>query len=115
MFFSHKYFKFARLYIEVGCEDAATTALVYGAVTQGIAYLIEILDNISHVEISRFSDINVSSNFISRKSKAEGKITLYIRVFSAFRVIIHLIKTYFIYKTNKDTLTEVKNGKNISK
>lgn len=108
------HFKFARLNIEIGCEDAAKTALVYGAVTQGVAYLLEILDNISNVEISRFSDINVSSNFISRKSKAECKITLYIRVFSALAVLIHLIKTYFTYTTHKEKLMEVKNGKNIS-
>ncbi len=108
------HFKFARLNIEVGCEDAAKTALVYGAVTQGVVYLLEILDNMSNVEISRFSDINISSNFISRKSKAECKITLYIRVFSALLVLIHLIKTYFTYNSHKSTLTEVKNGKNIS-
>ena len=95
------HFKFARLYIEVGCEDAAKTALVYGAVTQGVAYLLEILDNISNVEISRFSDVNVTSNFISTKSKAECKITLYIRVFSALLVLINLIKTYFTYNSKK--------------
>ena len=108
------HFKFARLNIEVGCEDAAKTALAYGAVVQGVAYILEILESVSNVEISRFSHVNVSSNFISRQSKAECKITLYIRVFSALGVLIHLIKTYFTYNSHKDKLTEVKNGKNIS-
>ena len=108
------HFKFARLNIEVGCSDAAKTAIVYGTVVQSVAYLIEILSNISNVEISRFSDINVTSNFISQKSRAEGKITLYIRVFSAFTVLLHLLKTYFIYGSARDKLTEDKNGKDKS-
>lgn len=108
------HFKFARLNIEVGCSDAAKTALVYGAVVQSVAYLMEILESISNVEISRFSQINVNSNFISQKSRAEGKITLYLRVFSAFKILIHLLKTYFTYKSAKDKLSEDKNGKNIS-
>ncbi len=108
------HFKFARLNIEVGCSDAAKTALVYGTVVQGVAYLVEYLDTISNVEISRFSQINVCSNFISQKSHAEGKITLYIRVFSAFKILIHALKTYFTYKSTKDILSEDKNGKNIS-
>jgi len=109
------HFKFAKLNIEVGCSDASKTAIVYGTVVQGVAYLIEILDNISNVEISRFSNINVTSNFISQKSRAESKITLYIRVFSALKILIHLLKTYFIYKFTKDRLSEDKNGKNNSK
>ena len=108
------HFKFARLNIEVGCSDAAKTALVYGTVVQGVAYLMEFLDSISNMEISRFSKINVNSNFISQKSRAEGKITLYLRVFSAFKILIHLLKTYFTYKSAKDKLSEDKNGKNIS-
>lgn len=109
------HFKFAKLNIEVGCSDAAKTALVYGTVVQSVAYLIEILDNISNVEISRFSKINVNSNFISQKSYADGKITLYVRVFSAFKILIHTLKTYFAYKSTKDKLSEDKNGKNNSK
>ncbi len=109
------HFKFARLNIEVGCSDAAKTALVYGTVVQGVAYLVEFLDSISNVEISRFSKVNVSSNFISQKSRAEGKITLYLRVFSAFKILIHTLKTYFTYKSAKDKLSEDKDGKNNSK
>ncbi|MBQ9744335.1 MAG: hypothetical protein IJW19_04330 [Clostridia bacterium] len=108
------HFKFAKLNIEVGCSDATKTALVYGATVQGVAYLVEILDNISNVEISRFSKINICSNFISQKSRAEAKITLYIRVFSAFKVLVHLLKTYFIYNNKKEKLSEDKNGKNES-
>ena len=71
------HFKFARLNIVVACEDATKTALLYGATVQSVAYLLEALDTVSNVEISRFSDININSNFISQKSSIEGKITLY--------------------------------------
>ena len=112
--FGGLHFKFARLNIVVACEDAAKTALAYGVTVQTVAYLIETLDSISNVEISRRSDINISSNFISQKSSIDGKITLYIRVFSALKILIALLKTYFIFKSKKE-ITEDKNGKNNTK
>lgn len=109
------HFKFARLNIVVACEDATKTALLYGATVQSVAYLLEALDTVSNVEISRFSDININSNFISQKSSIEGKITLYIRVFSGVKLLISLLKTYFIYKSKKQSLSEDENGKDNSK
>lgn len=108
------HFRFARLHIEVGCEDAAKTALVYGTVTQSVAYLVETLDNISNVEIASSSSIMVQSNFISRKSKAEAKIILYIRIISAIKLLFSALKAYLIFKFKKEQLTEEQNGKNKS-
>ena len=106
--------RFARLNVEIGCEDAAKTALVYGTVTQSVAYLIEYLDTISNVEISKLSQINIQSNFISRKSKAEAKIILYIRVISGIKLLFSALKAYLIFKFKKERLTEEQNGKNKS-
>ena len=91
-FLGKLHFKFIRLSIVVGCENAASTALLYGATTQGVAYLIEILDNISNVDISKRSEISVRSDFINQKSSIDGKIVLYISVAHILYVLIHFLK-----------------------
>ncbi|MGM9645176.1 MAG: DUF2953 domain-containing protein [Eubacteriales bacterium] len=94
-FFGYLHFKFIRLKITVGCEDAAKTAIAYGLTTQSVAYLIEILNNISNVDISKHSEIYVKSDFISQKSSFDGKVVLYIRVLPLFKVAFRAIKEFF--------------------
>ena len=93
-FLGKVHFKFVRLNVIVGCENAAATALLYGAASQGVAYLIETLDNISNVDISKRSEISVRSDFISQKSELNGKIELYISVVHMIYVIIHFLKKF---------------------
>ena len=93
-FLGKVHFKFVRLNVIVGCENAAATALLYGAASQGVAYLIETLDNISNVDISKRSEISVKSDFISQKSELNGKIVLYISVVHMIYVIIHFMKKF---------------------
>ncbi len=93
-FLGKVHFKFVRLNVIVGCENAAATALLYGAASQGVAYLIETLDNISNVDISKSSEISVKSDFISQKSELNGKIVLYISVVHMIYVIIHFMKKF---------------------
>lgn len=101
--FSRKlHFKFIKLRVVIGCDNAAKTALVYAGVNQGISYLIEILRNISNVDVSSRADISVNSDFISQKSEFEGKIELYMRVTSVIYVGFHAIKEYIKFKSNKE-------------
>lgn len=94
-FLGYLHFKFIRLKITVGCEDAAKTAIAYGLTTQGVSYILEILENISNVDISKHSEIYVRSDFISQKSSFDGKIVLYIRVVAALKVAFMAIKEFF--------------------
>lgn len=94
-FLGYLHFKFIRLKITVACSDAAKTALAYGAATQGVSYILEILNNISNVDIGKRSDIYVKSDFIGQKSSFDGKILLYIRVLPAIKVGIYALKEFF--------------------
>ncbi len=91
-FLGKLHFKFVKLNIVVAGENATSTALLYGAATQGVTYLIEILDNISNVDISKKSDISVRSDFVSQKSSFEGKIVLYISTVHIIYVGVHFLK-----------------------
>ena len=101
-FLNKLHFKFFELRANVACDNAAKTALAYAGVNQGISYIIEVLNNISNVEISSRSDICVNADFISQKSDFEGKIELYIRVFPAISVGLHAIKEYIKFKSTKE-------------
>ena len=91
-FLGKLHFKFVRLNIVVGGDNAASTALLYGAASQGVSYLIEILDNISNVDISKRSEISIKCDFINQKSSIDGKIMLYISVAHILYVLIHFLK-----------------------
>lgn len=92
-------FKFIKLKIIIGGENACATALLYGGVSQGVAYLVEALDNISKVKVENSSDIVIESDFIGQKSEFECKIELYMRVISIISVGIHALKEYIKSRT----------------
>ena len=101
-FLNKLHFKFIRLKIKVSCENAASTALAYSGATQGVAYIIEILDNISNVDISSRSDISVDADFLSLESELQGKIELYIRVLPLAYVGICSLADYIKFKSTKE-------------
>lgn len=101
-FLGKLHFKLMKLNIVVAGSNAAATALLYGAATQGVAYLIEILDTISNVDVSKKSEISVKSDFISQKSFFEGKIVLYISVVHIIYVGLHFLKKLIKFKINTE-------------
>lgn len=105
-FFGKLHIKFTRLYAEISCDDASKTALVYGSVTQCVAYAIEFLDSISNVDKSH-SDIDIRANFISQKSWIDMKCELYARTFFAIPLIIKGTSAMFKYKIIKEKILEV--------
>ena len=101
-FLGKLHFKFLKLRINISCDNAAKTALLYAGANQGVAYIIEVLRNISNVDVSSHSDIFVGADFISQKSEFEGKIELYIRVLPLLSVGLHAITEYAKFKSTKE-------------
>ena len=101
-FLGKLHFRFIVLRVNVATENAATTALLYGAVNQGISYLLETLKTISKVDVTKNSDISVNADFLSQKSDFKAKIVLYLHFASLLYVGIHAIITYFKFKSTKE-------------
>ena len=101
-FLGKLHFKFLKLRINIACDNAAKTALLYAGANQGVAYIIEILRNISNVDVSSRSDVFVGADFISQKSEFEGKIELYIRVLPLISVGLHAFTEYTKFKSAKE-------------
>lgn len=101
-FFKKLHFKFIKLRIVIASDNAAKTALMYGGVTQGVSYILELLRSVSTVEIDKSSDISVTTDFLSQKSEFEGTVELYVRVFPVLVIGLDTIKNYIKYKSKTE-------------
>lgn len=78
----------SRLHIVVATEDAADTAIAYGALTQAINLLFPMLDGIKTFKhLPRGKELSVQADFLSDTSKIDADVELYIRVGSALKAV----------------------------
>ncbi len=82
-----------KLYVKIATDDAAKTAVIYGVASQTVAYIIEILSNITNVDVKRKNSIQVIPDFLSEKSEAKINITLGLRGWHA----LSLATKFFTY------------------
>lgn len=97
-FFGHLRIEVARLNISVAAEDAAKTAVMYGCICQGVAYIVELLDMCGNLRRNRGTQISVAPDFTSEKITADIHIALSITVAQALGV---LLRTGFAYIKSK--------------
>lgn len=93
-----------KFHIQVASEDAAKTALLYGAVSQATAYITEILRNTVHYRESNFTSILVESDFLSEKTKTDIEIEVNLRVWHILAIFLSVLKTYFSKNSAKNIL-----------
>ncbi|MCQ2456944.1 MAG: hypothetical protein MJ096_06275 [Clostridia bacterium] len=79
------------LNVSVGGKDAAAAAVTYGAVTQGVSYLIELLDCNTKLKIPDPEKTSVRCDFTSEKFGLDADLMLKIRVFSALKTVIQIL------------------------
>lgn len=94
-FGKHLRIKVRRLVVVVGSEDAATTAVTYGAVCGAVQCFMELIDNCLDVRFPKSSEIKVIPDFTADKSSAEIDITFSFRVWQIFDMLIRTGIAYF--------------------
>ena len=77
----------ARLHIRVATGDAASTAVLYGAVSGTLACLLAALERVTKLKAVE-PDIAVIADYLSERSSADVKLVFSIRVWSAFTLLI---------------------------
>ncbi len=81
---SHARVRIIRLAVTVASPDAAQTALLYGAVSAAVAFLLESLEQFSHLKVASGAPVGVQADFTGEHCSVD----LYLR----FRLrIVHLI------------------------
>ncbi|MEE0968777.1 MAG: S-layer homology domain-containing protein, partial [Clostridia bacterium] len=66
-FLGHLRIDMTRIVINVGTDDAAKTAILFGAVNQGVLALLEILNKVTNVKRSGSSVVAVHPDYLSEK------------------------------------------------
>lgn len=97
-----KYFRLDvhRLRITVATGDAAETAILYGVVSQSLAYLLAILDRHTNLCPSHHAEIGVYADFIGQKSTADCNLTFSLRVYQLIHLGLRFARV-FLTKKNK--------------
>ena len=81
---SHARVKVYRLAVTVASSDAAKTALLYGAISSAVAFLLETLEQFSNLKIASGAPVGVQADFTEDKCHVDLHVRFHLRV-------IHLI------------------------
>lgn len=76
-----------RIHITVASDDAAATAIMYGAVSQGVGVLVDFLDKIFNIKPDKNKDIQVYADFLSEKPHVDIKVAASLRVWHVFDML----------------------------
>ena len=71
--------KIHSLHIKVATGDAAKTAIRYGYISQGTAYLLALLEQTTHLHRSAYKNTSVDADFLASSTKASAHVTIAIR------------------------------------
>ena len=94
----HLHIKLTRLRLTVGTDDAAKTAVLYGLVSQSVAYILEILSRVVNLKYTSDSDVQVNADFLSEKFAADVKIAISMRVWLLFDIALCAAYRYLVKK-----------------
>lgn len=82
-----------RAHISVATGDAASTAVLYGAVSAALSGLLALLDRAFNLKAPP-GDVAVFPDFTGEKTKADLKIVLSLRVFGALAILFSVAIAY---------------------
>ena len=81
--------KLSRMHLTVASEDAATTAVTYGAVSQSVNILFPLINSIKNVKkLPSGKNLSVRADFLSDTPSADVDIILYVRVGGAIKAVL---------------------------
>lgn len=95
-FTRHLRIKLTRMNVIVASDDAAKTAVLYGVVSQSVAYILEILDRVTNLSYDKEAEVNIDVDFLETKPRADICIAFSLRVWHlldvAFRALGRFVK-----------------------
>jgi hypothetical protein len=86
-FGKHLRIRIARLHIGVATGDAASTAILYGAIAPAVACIAELLDSTSTLRYPARSDVDIHADYLSEKMQIDIEIGFSICVWQVFDIL----------------------------
>ena len=99
---THKHLRLhaAKLRVRVATGDAAKTAVLYGAVSGAISYLLALLDKVTKLKAIE-PEVDVAADFLAERSRAEVKLVFSLRVYGALAILVSAAMAYLQNKASK--------------
>jgi len=89
----HLHLRMARFRVRVATGDAATTAVLYGAVSGSLALLLAGLDRITKLHTAK-KDVQVVADYLGEKSSADAKFSFSLSLYGAICTLIPLALSF---------------------
>ena len=101
-FAKHLRIHIARIKIVIASEDAATTAILYGTVSQSINLLFPVLEDVKNFPRLKNADISVGCDFASTEPQIDIKLGFSIRVWQVLNIALSALVTFLKHKLKAD-------------
>ena len=98
---SHARVRVDRLTVTVSTPDAAKTAMLYGVISPALAFLLETLEQFSHLHISKNSLIGVAPDFTSEHTRADIRLHFRLHVVHLLDIALHALMGVLRHSTRK--------------
>lgn len=99
--FGHLRIRSSRICITVAAGDAASTAILFGAVNQSVVFLLEILSEFGTLKQSRHDQLAVRPDFTADKTSADIRLVFSLRVWHLLDILFKVAITYLKSKNKK--------------
>ncbi len=100
--FGHLRIRSSRICITVATGDAASTAILFGAVNQSVIFLLETLSGFGTLKQSRRDQITVRPDFTADKTSADIRLVFSLRVWHLLDILFKVAITYLKSKKQKN-------------
>ena len=107
--------KIAKIHIKIATDDAAHTAIAYGAVTQSINVLFPLLENVKNFSMPKRRDIDIRSDFTSEECEMDLCLRFSVRVWQAALIAIKVLIKFIKHSIKSLEKKERKERKNHGK
>ena len=101
-FARHLRIHIAKIKLVIASEDAATTALLYGTVSQSINLFFPVLERVKNFPKLRNADISVDCDFASTEPQIDIKLGFSIRVWQVLHIALSALVTFLKHKLKSD-------------
>ncbi len=101
-FFGHLKIKMTRVKIVVASEDAAATAVAYGAISQSLNILLPALESVKNFKSLDKAEIDVRADFLSSSPEFDVEISLSIRVWHILHAGLAALVKFIKRKLKED-------------
>lgn len=109
-FFRHLRVDVARFNINIASDNAATTAIAYGAATQTVSYIMALLADSKNVRGLDTAQISINADYLSDTPTADIKLSFSLRVWHvfdiAFAALFRLIRSKLAQNAKREAKAE---------